>query len=166
MRLKQLLATSLVLAHLLLVAAFLWADFVREPSRPLSAALLLYLNLSGSFRDYTYFAPNVGGDVKAAFLLEDPAGRARLVEFSSENREVDFRYDCIIHAAMWDEAGRDIHAQSWAALLLGNEAGAERVTVMVRQLEMPSMESYRRGERPRWETVYAGEFARRPKEKP
>lgn len=161
MRPRQMLATSLVLAHVLLVAAFLWADPVRNPPRPLGAALRLYLNLSGAFRDYTYFAPEVGSDVKAGFLLEGAGGRARLVQFASGNKEVDFRYNCIIHSAMWDEAARDLHAQSWAALLLGNDPGAERVTVMVRRLEMPSMEGYRRGERPRWATVYAGEFARR-----
>ena len=161
MRPKKVLATSLVLAHLALVATFLWTDFARRPPRPVAAALRLYLNLTGTFRDYTYFAPSVANDLKAGFLLEDAAGRARLVPFASDNGEVDFRYGCIIYASMWDEAGRDIYAQSWAALLLGSNPEAERVTVMVRRLEMPSMELYRRGERPRWETVYAGEFARR-----
>jgi hypothetical protein len=160
-RVKKILATSLVLLHLLSVSVFLWTDFPRDSAPGEHAALRLYLNLSGSFRDYTYFAPSVASDMKAAFLVEDAGGRARLVNFTSANKEADFRYSCIINACMRQPWGRDLFAQSWAAALLGSEPEAERVTVIVGRHDLPTMEDYRRGRRPQWLTIYAGEFARR-----
>lgn len=161
MRAKKIAATALVLLHLLSVAAFLWTDFTRRSTGGVAAAVHLYNNVSGAFRDYTYFAPSVASDMKAAFLLEDAAGRAWVMNFATEDREADFRYKCIINVSMRNEWGRDLFAQSWAATLLGSEPAAERVTVMVGRHDLPTMADYRRGRRPQWLTIYAGEFARR-----
>lgn len=160
-RLKKIIQTSLVLLHLMTVAAFLWAGFPGDSSGRLSDALRTYNNLSGSFRDYTYFAPAVGDNYKAAFILEDARGQSRLINFISDNREVDLRFQCIITVGMRREVLRDVFSQSWAALLFGSNPNAQKVTVMARRASVPTMADYRRGQRPSWVTVYAGEFARR-----
>jgi len=160
-RLRKIIQLSLVLLHLLTVVAFLWAGIPGDSSGRLSEALRTYNNLSGSFRDYTYFAPAVGDNYKVAFILEDARGQSRLINFISDNREVDFRYQCIMTVGMRRETLRDVFSQSWAALLFGSHPDAQKVTVMARRVHVPSMADYRRGQRPSWVTVYAGEFARR-----
>lgn len=161
MRPRQIFITCLVLLHLLAVAAFIWTDFGSSPGS-LGAALRTYRNVSGIFRDYTFFAPAVGSDYKAAFLLEDAGGGgARLVDFYSDSREINFRYRCLIGAGMRNVDAQDLYARSWAALLLGSDPAAGKVTVMTRMYALPTMAEYRRGRRPEWKTIYAGEFIRR-----
>jgi hypothetical protein len=143
------------------VTLFIWADWPERYPRHLNTIFRTYQNLSGTFRDYAFFAPTVGSDLKAGFLVEDSAGRSRLVNFTADNREVAFRYNCIITACMRDVRGRDLFAQSWAALLLSSNPDTSRVTVIVREFSLPPMEAYREGQRPRWETIYLGEFAQR-----
>jgi len=165
MRLKKVLGTSLVLLHLLLVAAFIWVGLPARVPGKLGKALRTYNNLSGSFRDYTYFAPAVGDGYKAAFILEDEHGQAQVIDFLSANKEVDFRYQCLITVGMQHEELRDVFAQSWAALLLGSHPEARKVTVMAKRNHLPTMSQYRQGQRPIWVTVYAGEFVRREDER-
>ncbi len=161
MRPKEIFITFLVLLHLSSVVIFIWADWPERSPRELNVALRTYQNLSGTFRDYAFFAPRVGNDIKAGFLLEDSTGSSRLVNFLADNREVNFRYNCIILACMRDIRGRDLFAQSWSALMLGANPDANKATVMVKEFSMPPMEEYRQGKRPRWELLYVGEFTRR-----
>ena len=163
MRFKQSTVTCLVLLHLFSVAAFIWTDLPAHVPSKLNAALLLYKNLSGTFRDFTFFAPAVGSDFKAAFLLEDSDHRTRVINFVTNNREADFRYRCLISSGMRNEAGRDLFAQSWAALLLGSNPDAEKVTVAVKRFSLPTMADYRQGKRPQWQMIYVGEFIRQDK---
>lgn len=157
---KSVLAACLALLHLLSVLIFIWADWPERAPRDLHTVLRTYQNLSGTFRDYAFFAPAVGSDLKAAFVLQEAGGDSRLVPFLSDNKEVAFRYNCIILACMRDVRGRDLFAQSWAALVLGAEPAVERVGVVVKEYSLPPMPAYREGRRPRWETIYLGEFAR------
>jgi hypothetical protein len=162
MRITRALLVVAAFLHLLSVALFIWTVFAEELPGRLPAALRVYKNLSGTFRDYAFFAPQVASDVKAGFLVTDTAGQGTFVNFVAKNREVGFRYNCIIAACMrtTDVRGRDLFAQSWAALPLGSNPDANRVTVIVKALDIPSMHDYRAGKRPEWRTVYVGEFGR------
>lgn len=131
----------------------------RAPGR-VGEALRLYKNLSGAFRDYTFFAPNVASDVRAGFLLEDARGGTSFVAFRARNREVAFKYNSIIAVSMRDERGRDLFARSWAAFMLGSQPAAATVTVAVESFVLPPMPEYRAGLRPEWRTLYVGTFAR------
>jgi hypothetical protein len=158
---KTALVTALVLLHLVSVAVFIWTDLPSDSPDVISSALRLYRNLSGSFRDYAFFAPAVASDIKAGFLLEDAAGQTTFLNFTTANREIAFRYNCIISAAMRDTRARDLFAQSWAAFLLGGHPQAVRVTVVAKTLRIPAMSEYRAGHRPEWETLYLSTFGRR-----
>jgi len=160
---RQRLVAVLALLHLGFVVASVSIDFRGLPSGLPRQGAYTYCNLSGTFRDYTFFAPGVASALKTGFLVEDSAGGApTMVVFGSESREVSFRYGSLMRSGMNDERGRDLFAQSWAALILGNDPGAANVTVMVERMIVPSMDEYRRGQRPQWAAVYAGKFDRRP----
>jgi hypothetical protein len=162
MSFKNSLVASLVLLHLLSVALFIWADWPERTPRRLQTVLRIYQNFSGSFRDYAFFAPAVGTDLKAGFLLEKSTGReSRFINFLAAGTEVRFRYNCILLASMRDQRARDLFAQSWSALVLGANPDMDRVTVMVKEFVLPSLRDFRRGQRPRWEAIYAGKFGRR-----
>jgi hypothetical protein len=160
MRITRALLVVAAFLHLLSVALFIWTVFSEDLPGRLPIALGFYKNLSGTFRDYAFFAPEVANDVKAGFLVTDTGGKQTFVNFEAKNREVGFRYNCIITACMRDVRGRDLFAQSWAALLLGRDSDFDRVTVMVKTLDVPYMRDYRAGKRPEWRTVYVGEFGR------
>jgi len=158
---KSAAIVAAALLHLTSVVVFIWTDFSQNTNHWLFSVLRTYRNLSGSFRDYTFFAPAVASDLKVAFVLEDTAGRSTVTSFSAKNAEIGFRYNCIIASCLRDAKGRDLFAQSWAALMLGRRDGADRVTVIAKALVVPTMEESRRGRRPEWKTVYAGLFGRR-----
>jgi hypothetical protein len=152
----------LALLHLVFVAASVSMNFGRLSPGVVRSAVLSYCNLSGTFRDYTFFAPGVASALKAAFLVEEAAGGPpTLVTFAAESREIAFRYGSIMRSGMADERGRDLFAQSWSALILGSRPSAESVTVMVERMLVPSMDEYRRGQRPEWTPLYVGKFSRR-----
>jgi hypothetical protein len=145
--------------HLAYLITFVWLGVGRFPPGAAGRALQTYGNLSGASRDYSFFAPNVASEVKAAFFVEGAAGGpSKLVTFDSDNREIVFRYACILKAGMQDPRVRDLFAQSWAALVLGSQPDAERVTVIVHRKDLPGMDEYRQGRRPAWKLIYAGEF--------
>ncbi len=151
---------ALAFLHLLSVVAVLWAHAGQGASTA-AATLRFYRSFTGTFRDYTFFAPDIASDYKAAFLVEDKTG-STLVRLGGDHREISLRYDALIAACMSKDAGRDLFARSWAALLLGAHPNATRVTVMVSRLAIPRMGDYRAGLRPTWANVYAGEFDRSP----
>jgi len=148
--------------HLLAIAAFVWTGFPAGRSGVLASAFAIYKNLCGGFRNYTFFAPSVAADVEVVFLLEDAAGRVEAIQLEPANREVGFRYSSLVAACMKNERTRDFYAQSWGALVLSGNPKAEKVTVITRILGLGSMRGYREGQRPRWRTLYVGQFVRRP----
>jgi hypothetical protein len=153
---------ALAFLHLCSVAGFIWADLGQDSPSRTSIVLRLYKNLSGTFRDYTFFAPSVSSGLGAAFLVESPSDKqSELVNFASDDREISFRYNCIVTSCMRDLRSRELFAQSWSALILGSRPDANTVTVMVHAMDLPSMAEYRAGKRPAWKPVYAGTFGRR-----
>lgn len=156
---------ALAFVHLALIAVFLWGNPVHGTA--VESVFHVYQNLAGTWRNYSFFAPDVASDYRAAFILDDAAGGgSTLVELTGDNREITFRYSAIIAACMDDAGAREIFAQSWAALLLGARPDAAQVTVAVDRLEMPGMAAYRAGRRPTWRRVYAGVFDRRARSSP
>jgi hypothetical protein len=157
---QRLLAGAAFL-HLVSVAVFIWSGFPGDRTGTAPGVLRAYRNASGTFRDYAFFAPSVASDVKAGFVVSDRGGHATFIHFAAANREIDFRFNCVIAACMRDPRGRDLFARSWAAMLLGGTPGADRVGVVVKALDVPTMRRYREGSRTQWSTVYVGEFERR-----
>jgi hypothetical protein len=139
----------------------LWTDWFTAPANTFARWGRSYLNLSGSIRDYAYFAPAVANDLRAGFLVEDSLGKISFIDFVSSNKEVGFRYNCVIASAMRSEKHRDLLAQSWAAFILSNQANSKAVTVVSQAYLLPSMQQYQQGSRPAWRTVYLGKFEKK-----
>jgi hypothetical protein len=151
---------ALAFFHLILTAAFLLGN----PSHGTAAESVLhvYQSLSGTWRNYAFFAPDVASGYRAAFVLDDaPGAGSTFVDLIGDNREITFRYDVIIAAGMKSANTREIFAQSWAALLLGTRPDVSQVTVIVDRLDMPGMAAYRAGRRLVWKRIYVGVFDRR-----
>lgn len=155
------LLACLAAAHFALVCLFIWTDVAEDSDSRVHGAMRTYKNLSGIFRDYRFFAPKVASDVRAGFFLERPDGTSTFQGFFAENLEVGFRYHCIIGSSMRTDRLRDLMAQSWAAMMLGSNPEAEKVTVVVQMFELPAMRDYAAGQRESWKTVYAGQFDRK-----
>jgi len=150
----------IVLAHLAFVVVSISSRFSLFHGS-LGKLALTYGNACGAFRDYTFFAPSVASGTRAAFLVEDADRTRHLVAFDTPTRELGFRYNSIIRSGMQNEVARDLFAQSWAALVLGNRPEARKVTVMVEWMFTPSMAEFARGRRPEWQPLYVGEFSLR-----
>lgn len=152
---------TLAVVHLVLVGLFLWTGLADMSSGAPGRALRTYKNLAGIFRDYRFFAPNVSSDIRAGFILEQQDGTSAFQAFVSDNLEVGLRYGCIVAASMRDEKVRDVLAQSWAAVMLGQHPEATRVAVVAQSFQLPTLAEFARGARPAWKVIYAADFDRK-----
>ena len=155
----QRIFCGVVIIHLILVSLFIWTNFPGDSDNFASRALRTYKNLSGCFRDYSFFAPLVASDLRAGFYLEEGNNKS-FISFTAPNQEIGFRYNCIIASCMRDARGRDLFTQSWAATIFGEYPNATTVRVVTEAFEVPTMEEYRQGKTPEWVLVYYGDFNR------
>ena len=167
MSLRYVVITMCAIVHLCLVVAFVSTNFPHNVNVTwLRRSLETYQNFSGLFRDYSFFAPRVGTDLRAAFLLEFQSGETKVFSFTSNNREANFRYNNIVVSSMRDERGRDLFARSWAAKVLGEQTDAKKVTIVVESMDLPKMQEFKQGVQPEWRLVYVGTFDRKNVTKP
>jgi hypothetical protein len=52
--------------------------------------------------------------------------------------------------------------EAWASALLARHPEASQVTIRIDYRELPSMEAYRAGSEPTWQTIYHSVFTRQP----
>jgi hypothetical protein len=157
---RRHLALTFVAFHLLAVVNFVYVKAEAYLFSPAGDVLRLYNNVTGIFRDYSYFAPSVAGAVRVGFLIHGRDERTTFVPFAADHREADYRLHAIALACMRNARTRQVFAQSWAARMLGRHADATSVTVMVELLNLPPMIDYRQGTPLKWETIYAGTYER------
>ncbi len=157
---QQQVITSFVLLHLIFVVLFIWTDFPGSSDSTPASAMRTYKNLSGCFRDYSFFAPLVASDLRAGFHIKNKDCSAEFIDFVAPNKEIGFRYNCIIASCMRDAKGRDLFTQSWSATILGEYPDADKVRVLTEAFEVPTMKAYSEGAKPEWALVYFGDFER------
>src|SRR5688572_27604880 len=88
---RQVLLVGALAGHLALVVAGA-AHLTSRVNGPLGRALRFYAALTGAGDSYSYFAPEVGPQLRARFTLSTPRG-GRLEETleAGKSREVGFR---------------------------------------------------------------------------
>ncbi|MFN4260707.1 MAG: hypothetical protein ACK4RK_15530 [Gemmataceae bacterium] len=151
----------LAAAHLTLAACSA-AHWRLPPDNTMGKFLAWYGSVSGAGSTFPFFAPKVAPQLKATFTLTDAEGQTWTEEAEQgDNREANLRYLSTINLFSYPEVGEAV-AASWAAHLLGNYSDAQTVQVQVDVLELPSMEHYRDGDRPRWRLLYQRSFTRDP----
>jgi hypothetical protein len=156
----KLLALA-ALAHLILVASSAAHLRLATPRTAAARTIAAYGALSGSDNTFGFFAPHVAPEFHLQFTItsadgrvwEEPANRG-------VTREASLRFDSMTSLFAFDDLQPRI-AASWAAALFGRYPDATRVEMLVEAEDMPTMESFRDGNRPEWDTIYTGDFSRR-----
>ena len=155
--------------HLALVVAGA-AHLTSRIHAPIGRGLRFYDALSGAGDSYSFFAPAVGPQLQARFVLSTPKGER--VEETLENgksREVGFRLGNLAGTVYIAAERTDLRRAFLGALAanrLDAHPDANRVHVSIEEWEMPTMAAYRVGARPRWRSLYEATFVRTPRRHP
>lgn len=162
---RQLFLTALAGGHLLLVACGAAGLFrAVPPTNPPARAAHWYGAMSGASMGYGFFAPAVGSQPRAVFVMTDSAGHTWQDDLEAgRNQEVKLRVGSVISTFPADdseEALRQDLLASWAATMFGRHPRATKVEIRVQTFDVPSMEEYRAGARPEWVTAYGATFTR------
>src|SRR5690348_2166392 len=131
--------------HLVLVAAGA-AHLTSRLSGPVEGGLRFYDALSGAGDSYSFFAPAVGPQLRARFILSTPQGE-RFEESlgTGKSREVRFRLGNLAGTAYVFSQRTDLRRAFLGALAasrFGAHSRASRVQVSIEEWEMPTMDAY------------------------
>jgi hypothetical protein len=126
-----------------------------------------YACMSGANSHYGFYAPNVGEQYRARFMLYDDQGLAWGDSFDDSNSpEARLRLGGSAASAFANgeaektPARRERLVKSWAAAMFTRHPSAVSLTVVVEAHDIPSMAEYRTGLRPSWNPVYEARVQR------
>lgn len=126
-----------------------------------------YATISGADNSYSFFAPNVGTQFRARFLLQDDKGTTWWDTFDqTRSSEAWLRLTGIVESAFMSGAAaespewRQRLVKSWAATMFTRHIKAVSLTVVVEVYDVPTMADYRAGSRPNWKIVYQAQVER------
>jgi hypothetical protein len=131
---------------------------------PIGRCLRFYASLSGAGDSYAFFAPAVGPQLRARFVLSTPQGE-RLEETleTGKSREVSFRVGNLA-GTVYLVAERTELRRAFLGALAANRLDAHpeanRVQVTLEDWVMPTMARHRLGARPRWHALHEATFVR------
>ena len=166
---KRLLLVGAFGCHLALVVAGA-AHVTSRVQAPVGRGLRVYDALSGAGDSYSFFAPAVGPELRARFIIRTARGDS--FEETLENgksREVGFRLGNLagtVYIAAERTDLRRAFLGALAASRFGAHPEAHRVEVIIEEWEMPTMAEYRVGARPRWRSLHEATFVRTAKSRP
>ena len=164
-RLLRLLLVGAFGCHLALVAAGA-AQLTPRLREPVGRGLRFYQAVSGAGDSYAFFAPAVGTQLRARFILSTPTGeRSEETLETGKSREIGLRLGNLaetIHVVATRTDLRRAFLGALAANRLGAHPEANLVQVRIEEWVMPTMAEYRRGARPRWRSLHEATFVRAP----
>ncbi len=168
-RLKRRLMVGAFSCHVGLVVAGA-AHLTPRLHGTIGRGLRFYDALSGAGDSYSFFAPMVGPQLRAGFLLFTPQGEptAETLE-TGKNREVSLRLGNLAGTIYVVARRTDLRRAFLGALAanrLGAHGEANRVRVDIEEWVMPTMAEYRVGGRPRWRPLYDATFVRTSRGQP
>jgi hypothetical protein len=161
--LRRWLVVAILGGHLALVVAGA-AHLTAHARGPFGSGLRFYDALSGAGDSYSFFAPAVGPQLRARFTLTTSRG-AHFVETleAGKSREVGFRVGNIA-GTVYAMGRRTDLRRAFLGALAANRFGAhpdvDRVQVNIEEWEMPTIDGYRVGARPRWRSLHEATFVR------
>ena len=154
---------ALAALHLLLVA--LGATHLRLPTQALDSLAEAYGSVNGSNLAYLFFAPDIGPELRARFEIVDANGKKTQDMLETQaSRETVLRIGNIIglmRESVIDPQARKEITSAWAGKMFGRHPHAQKVTVILEQLDPPPIELYRQGHRAKWELFYQASFAKK-----
>jgi hypothetical protein len=117
--------------------------------------------MSGADSRFGFYAPSVGSEYRARFILQDQFGAAWRDAFEeAKSPEVRLRLQGIIHGGFesaTEKASADMRqrlVKSWATTMFKRHPGAVSLGVVIEVYDIPTMAEYRVGSRPSWKTLY------------
>lgn len=154
---RHAILTALAAIHLVIVGLSS-AGWIPEGTSAPEKAYQWYGSMSGATNRYGFFK-QVGTSCRVVFTMTDRDGKTWQDQLSAAgNREADLRMVGSVYMILDFDA---LIAQSWAATMFGRHPEAVEVSAEFQQYSPPSMDEWRRGERPEWETTSAfGPFYR------
>jgi hypothetical protein len=160
---KRLLVVGAFGCHLVLVVAGA-AHLTARVHGAVGRWLRFYDSLSGAGDAYSFFAPAVGPQLRARFVLSAPQGpRSEETLESGKSREVSFRLGNLAGTVYVVAQRTDLRRAFLGALAadrLGAHPEANFVQVNIEDWVMPTMAQYRRGTRPAWHSLHDATFVR------
>lgn len=167
MRFRACLWTLLGAAHLIVVVCGAGGCLPERSNAPLAHLLRSYARLSGADSEYGFFAPEVGAEQRARFLLQDEDGATWSDAIDQANSpEARLRLLNIVEHPFMSGAAQELPAwrqqlvKSWAAALFSRHPRAVSLTVVVEAYDVPTMAEYRAGQAPSWKLVYEARVLR------
>jgi hypothetical protein len=167
--LKRVLLMAAFGCHLALVIAGAAHLTPRVPGA-VARGLRFYDSVSGAGDSYSFFAPAVGPELRARFIVTTPQGtHSEEVLGSGKNREVGFRLGTLAGTVYVLTKRTDLR-RAFLGALAANRFGAHpeatRVQVSIDVWEVPTMAEYRTGVRPQWRSLHEATFVRTPRTAP
>jgi hypothetical protein len=158
-----LLVVGAFACHLALVGAGA-AHLTARVHGPLGRAIRVYDALTGAGDSYSFFAPAVGPELRARFVLTTAQG-ARTEETldANKSREVGFRLGNLAGTVYIAGQRADLRRAFLGALAanrFGAHPEASGVEVIIEQWVVPTMAEHQGGARPGWHPLYEAAFAR------
>jgi hypothetical protein len=168
-RRKRALLVGAFACHLALVVAGA-AHLTSRVHGPVGRGLRFYDALSGAGDSYSFFAPAVGPELRARFILSTPQGeRSEETLETGKSREVGFRLGNLA-GTVYIVAQRTDLRRTFLGALAANRFGvhpeAKLVQVTIEEWVMPTMAEYRVGARPLWRSLHEATFVRTSRSPP
>jgi len=168
-RMQRMFLVGFFSCHIALVVAGA-AHLTSSVHGPVGRGLRFYNALSGAGDSYSFFAPTVGPQLRAGFILSTPRGEhiEETLE-AGKSREVILRLRNLagtIYVVAQRPDLRRAFLGALAASRLGAHPEANRVQVDIEDWVMPTMAEYRLGVRPRWRSLHDATFVRRASSQP
>jgi hypothetical protein len=166
MRFRNCLWTLLGAAHLIVVVCGASGCLPERKSGPLAHLLRWYARLSGADSEYGFYAPDVGAESRARFILQDENGSTWTDALNqATSPEARLRLVSIVDpftggAAQELPAWRRQLVKSWAARMFSRHPRAVSLTLIVENYAVPTMAQIRAGQRPSWMAVYQARIQR------
>lgn len=154
-------------AHLAVVVCGASGLLPERTGGPLVYPIQWYAKMSGAECRYGFFAPEVGSEQRATFLLQDDQGSTWSDTIDqATGSEARLRLISIVDNSFMSGAAEELPAwrqqlvKSWAANMFSRHPRAVSLTVFVEAYDVPTMADFRASQRPSWKVVYEARVQR------
>jgi hypothetical protein len=112
--------------------------------KPYTYIATYYQKITYCNRRFPFFAPSIGTQLISEVICTDKNNRVFLFKFPLPNRELELRYNNS-HKFFLKEPLRSRIVKSWARYIKARNEDVRKAEIRVYNIDMPTMEEYRKG---------------------